>query len=179
MDRRRTHECREAREALVRRLVMRHRKRYDTVAKQKSGLMRIPMTLVVAVASGAVTADGIAAEPPAPLAPASKWQMDYAPAECRLLRTFAEGKDKTTLQLGRLDVSDVLEMALAGQHMPATDGDVAVSVSTSTVPRFRVCVLVVSPLPAERPEVSASGRTRTLQALCAAMSQPPSLLGWA
>lgn len=95
--------------------------------------MRNLKTLVVAAAGGAMAAAGIAAEPPTQLAPTSKWQMDYAPTECRLLRTFAAGKDKATLQLSRLDVSDVLEMALAGQHMPATDGDVAVSISTSTV----------------------------------------------
>lgn len=95
--------------------------------------MRMGMTLMLAMAGGAVATAGITAESPAPLSPVSKWQMDYAPAECRLLRTFGEGKEKTTLQLSRVDVSDILEMALAGQHVPATAGDVPVSVSTSTV----------------------------------------------
>ncbi|SFP48179.1 TonB family protein [Sphingomonas rubra] len=95
--------------------------------------MAIRRTLVAGITGSAAAAAAIAADPPTQLAPTSKWQMDYAPTECRLLRTFGEGKSKTTLQLSRLDVSDVLEMALAAQHVPVTDGDVPVSVSTSTV----------------------------------------------
>lgn len=74
-----------------------------------------------------------AAEPKPPMAPTSKWNMDYAPTECRLLRTFGEGKEQILLQIARYDVLDRLEMALAGPHIPATDEKQAVSVSTSTV----------------------------------------------
>jgi TonB family protein len=59
--------------------------------------------------------------------------MDYAPSECRLIRSFSEGNDQVTLQLSRLDVDDLLEMALAGPRMPATAGESDVAVSTSTV----------------------------------------------
>ncbi|MET0373824.1 MAG: energy transducer TonB [Rhizorhabdus sp.] len=88
-------------------------------------MMAIP--LLAGLAGTAAAAD------PVPLAPSSKWQMDYAPSECRLLRSFGEGKDRTTLQLGRLDVTDAIEMALAGPHVPATDRELPVTVSTATV----------------------------------------------
>ena len=74
-----------------------------------------------------------AAEPKPPMVPTSKWNVDYAPTECRLLRTFGEGKEQILLQIARYDVLDRLEMALAGPHIPATDEKQAVSVSTSTV----------------------------------------------
>ena len=95
--------------------------------------MRVQKVVAFVVMSGIAGTAAIAADRAVPLSPSSKWQMDYAPSECRLLRSFGEDRDRTTLQLSRLDVSDVLEMALAGSHMPATDGDVPVSVSTSTV----------------------------------------------
>ena len=95
--------------------------------------MRVQRVVALVVMSGIACNAAIAAKRAVSLSPSSKWQMDYAPSECRLLRTFGEDKDRTTLQLSRLDVSDVLEMALAGSHMPATDGDASVSVSTSTV----------------------------------------------
>ena len=59
--------------------------------------------------------------------------MDYAPSQCQLLRTFGEGKEAVALRLGRLGIDDVLELNLAGRHMPETDSYVAVEVSTTTV----------------------------------------------
>jgi len=90
---------------------------------------------IFAVIATVIFADhGVAAaERRPPLIPTSKWQMDYAPSECRLLRSFSEGNDRVTLQLSRLDVDDVLEMALAGPRMPATAEESDVAVSTSTV----------------------------------------------
>lgn len=67
------------------------------------------------------------------VAPSSKWQVDYAPTECRLIRTFGEGKDLTILQISRYGLVDSLEMLLAGPHIPATDQNVPVLVATSTV----------------------------------------------
>lgn len=74
-----------------------------------------------------------AAEPKPPLAPSSKWEVDYAPTECRLRRAFGEGSEQMLLQLSRYDLHDQLEMALAGPHIPATDDNGPVSVATSTV----------------------------------------------
>lgn len=73
-----------------------------------------------------------AAQPPHVLAPTSKWQVDYAPTECRLIRIFGEGKERTILQISRYDLADRLEMLLAGPWIPATDKRVPVSVATST-----------------------------------------------
>jgi TonB family protein len=95
--------------------------------------MRTQGLLAMVGTAGLVGTSAAAADPIVPLAPVSKWQMDYAPAECRLLRTFGEGKDKVTLQLSRLDVEDALELSLAAERMPATDNYVPASVSTSTV----------------------------------------------
>ncbi|WP_343528331.1 energy transducer TonB [Sphingomonas sp.] len=86
------------------------------------------------VALGASLSQGLfAAEPSPPLAPTSKWEMNYAPNECRLLRTFGEGKAQVLLQISRFDVRDSLEMALAGPRFPATERNVPVLVATSTV----------------------------------------------
>lgn len=74
-----------------------------------------------------------AAEPGPPIAPSSKWQMDYAPTECRLMREFGEGKDQILLQISRYDLRDRLEMGLAGRRFPVTDDRQPVSVSTTTV----------------------------------------------
>ncbi len=73
-----------------------------------------------------------AAEPKPPMTPTSKWNMNYAPTECRLLRTFGEGKDQILLQIARYDLRDELEMALAGPHIPPTDDNVPVTVATTT-----------------------------------------------
>lgn len=72
-------------------------------------------------------------KPPAPLAPSSKWQLDYGMSECRLLRSFGEGRDRITLQLGRGYLEDVVEMALASARIPSSEGYVDVSVGTTTV----------------------------------------------
>ncbi len=95
--------------------------------------MRTNMKIVATIIAVAACPAAAAAKEFVPLAPATKWQMDYAPSECRLLRTFGEGKGQTTLQLSRLDVNDVLEMALAGPRIPVTDENLPAVVSTSTV----------------------------------------------
>lgn len=95
--------------------------------------MQIRTMTAIAILAGLAGTAAAAADPDTPLAPSSKWQLDYAPSECRLLRSFGEGKDRVTLQLGRLDVTDAIEMALAGPHVPATDRDLPVTVSTATV----------------------------------------------
>lgn len=95
--------------------------------------MRVHGVVALVAMSGIAGNAAMAAKRTVPLSPLSKWQMDYASSECRLLRTFGEDNERTTLQLSRLDVSNVLEMAIAGPHIPVTDGDVPVSVSTSTV----------------------------------------------
>jgi len=95
--------------------------------------VRTFVTSLAMMAGNVAPQAAIAAEPPPVLAPSSKWQVDYAPNECRLIRIFGEGKDRTILQLSRYDPVDRLEMLLAGPHIPATDKRVPVSVATSTM----------------------------------------------
>ncbi|WP_394662255.1 TonB family protein [uncultured Sphingomonas sp.] len=94
--------------------------------------VRTGMALTM-ILGGMVSQIVLAADPQVPIAPSSKWQVDYAPTECRLIRTFGEGKDRTILQISRYDLPDRLEMLLAGPHIPATERNVPVSVATSTM----------------------------------------------
>lgn len=82
--------------------------------------------------SGVLPGPVSAVEPPPPIAPSSKWQLDYAPTECRMIRAFGEGKDQILLQISRYDLHDRLEMGLAGPRFPMTEDNQPVSVSTST-----------------------------------------------
>jgi TonB family protein len=79
------------------------------------------------------SAAGLAAGPGAPLEPTTKWQMDYAPGECRLLRTFGEGKDAVTVQFSRLDPAPHIEIGLIGRSLPSTPSPVSSTLSTTTV----------------------------------------------
>lgn len=87
----------------------------------------------ITVAVGLASAGAHAVEPTPTLQPTSKWQVDYALAECRLLRTFGDGDRRVTLQLTRLGVDDALELSLAGPSIPATYTDLPAKVATSTV----------------------------------------------
>jgi TonB family protein len=95
----------------------------------------IPIWVGMAIMAGSILPQiaSAAAEPKPPLAPSSKWQVDYAPTECRLMRNFGEGKDQILLQISRYDLRDRLEMGLAGRSFPMTDDRQSVSVSTTTV----------------------------------------------
>jgi TonB family protein len=95
--------------------------------------MRTEAMLAVMLAAGLVSSGVVEAKDRPVLSPTSKWQMDYAPSECRLLRSFGEGKDRITLQFSRLGVDDVLGMTLAGQELPKTEKYVLAKVSTSTM----------------------------------------------
>lgn len=86
---------------------------------------------VALLASAATLA--VAADPASPLAPATKWQMDYAPNECRLLRSFGTGRDAVTVQFSRLDPVPHLEMTLVGQRLPATATSMPTRFSTTTI----------------------------------------------
>jgi hypothetical protein len=82
----------------------------------------------------ALATDGIPGEvPPSLLSATSKWQMDYAPSECRLVRSFGTGSDKITLQFGRMLVENYLEMTIAGSNLRAPKTFGAVSVSTKAM----------------------------------------------
>jgi TonB family protein len=101
------------------------------VAKGKP--VRIWWALPIVATLGVQIVESAAQGSSMPLAPSSKWQMDYASGECRLIRSFGEGKDLVTLQFARGGDIDAIEMAIAGRRMPATGEEVPVSVGTSTV----------------------------------------------
>jgi hypothetical protein len=90
-------------------------------------------TVVASIIGNAAGAVGTAPV----LVATSKWQMEYAPAECRLLRTFGEGQNRVTLQFSLMDINDRLEMALAGPQIPTTKGLTEAKVSTTTVTSVR------------------------------------------
>ena len=95
--------------------------------------MRIGWAVSIVVTLAAQAVGAAAQEPPKPLMPSSKWQIDYASGDCRLIRSFGEGKDLVTLQFARANDVDEIEMALGGRGMPTTREEVPVSVGTSTV----------------------------------------------
>ncbi|RYF47789.1 MAG: hypothetical protein EOO38_11450 [Cytophagaceae bacterium] len=79
--------------------------------------------------------------PPNLLSATSKWQMDYAPSECRLVRSFGTGSNKITLQFGRMLVENYLEMTIAGPNLQSSKGVSAVSISTkamANIPNIQV-----------------------------------------
>lgn len=95
--------------------------------------MRIGRIVPVLVTLALVSGDAAAQELPKPLAPSSKWQIDYASGDCRLIRSFGEGRHLVTLQFARANDIDELVMALGGREMPTTREEVPVAVGTSTV----------------------------------------------
>jgi hypothetical protein len=96
-------------------------------------MVRIGWLLPVLMTLAAQVVEASVKEPSTPLPPSSKWQIDYASGECRLIRSFGEGKDLVTLQFARGGDIDTIDMALGGRGMPATREEVPVSVGTSTV----------------------------------------------
>lgn len=72
----------------------------------------------LALSASAAAAPGIK-----PLAPSSKWSVDYARDMCVLLRTFGEGPDKVTIGFKPSPMSDQLELmvikAAGGNARPA------------------------------------------------------------
>lgn len=89
--------------------------------------------LVPTLAAAALLA--AAAPPPAtPLPPSTKWRLDYAPTECRLLRSFGAGADEVTIQFSKLTPDPAIEVALVGRRFPATDRPVPARLTTTTVP---------------------------------------------
>lgn len=75
--------------------------------------------------------------PNAPLAPASKWRMDYGRTQCQLLRTFGEGQDAVTLQFSMIDPEPPIELGLVARGVPPTRGDRPATLSTTTVPSIQ------------------------------------------
>ena len=100
-------------------------------------MMRIGRAWMVLISLSAQMTGAQAQVSPAPLPPISKWQMDYASGDCRLIRSFGTDKDPVTLQFTRTGISDSIELAIGGRRMPVTRQPVAVAVGTSTVERVR------------------------------------------
>jgi hypothetical protein len=95
--------------------------------------MTLPHVIATVLAMSLLADAGIAAVEDSGLTPKSQWQLDYAASECRLLRTFGEGRDTVTVQFSRLGSDDDPELSLAGQRMPETEDDLPAKVTTSTV----------------------------------------------
>ena len=55
------------------------------------------MRLCLTIACAAIAPVLVAASQPVRLQPSSPWDVDYGENSCRLIRTFAEGKEKTVL----------------------------------------------------------------------------------
>ena len=52
------------------------------------------------------------------LQPAGPWKIDYAPNECRLVRTFGTGDGAITLRFARGAGLDSFDMLIAGKALP-------------------------------------------------------------
>ena len=65
-----------------------------------------------------ITALSPAAFAAAPLQPAGRWTIDYAPNECRLVRTFGTGDDAVTLLMRRGSSPDQADLIIAGKALP-------------------------------------------------------------
>ena len=53
-----------------------------------------------------------------PLQPAGPWKIDYAPNECRLVRTFGTGDEAVTLRFARGAGLGSFDMLIAGKALP-------------------------------------------------------------
>lgn len=53
------------------------------------------------------------------LAPTTKWQLDYAGENCRLVRSFGEGDSRVLLGIEQIGPSDSFSMSLAGNPLAA------------------------------------------------------------
>ena len=73
-------------------------------------LLAIPLlALVITAATAPVSA---------PLHPAEPWKIDYAPDECRLVRTFGTGDEAITLLIRRGGSPDQVDLIIAGKSLP-------------------------------------------------------------
>lgn len=65
----------------------------------------------------------IAAAEPVRLQPSSAWVLDYGEDSCRLIRTFGEGKEKTTLVL-ESDAPNQMDMLATGKSLGNYNADI-------------------------------------------------------
>lgn len=65
----------------------------------------------------------IAATEPVRLQPSSAWVLDYGDDSCRLIRTFGEGKEKTTLVL-ESDAPNQMDVLATGKPLGNYDADI-------------------------------------------------------
>ena len=69
------------------------------------------------VASAVLASAASAKDEPQVLQPSSKWNLDYAERNCRLLRTFGEGDDKVVLIMDQIRPGDTFSMTVAESPM--------------------------------------------------------------
>ena len=77
---------------------------------------KFPLLLAMPLLAMVLTAATAPAS--APLQPAGPWKIDYAPNECRLVRTFGTGDGAITLRFARGAGLDSFDMLIAGKALP-------------------------------------------------------------
>lgn len=66
------------------------------------------------LAFSALAAPLVAAESPVELAPSSKWNVDFAPDKCQLIRTFGEGENLHYLRFQQYSPGEAAGLTVAG-----------------------------------------------------------------
>lgn len=77
--------------------------------------------LTVVMLAAALTGTSTSGAEQAPLAPVSKWQMDYTPGDCRLLRTFGDKATRTTIQFSQSGPG-LLHVRVVARNLPRVRG---------------------------------------------------------
>lgn len=73
------------------------------------------------VVAGVLTFMPVMADESVPLEPSSKWTIEYADAECQLVRTFGTSENQILLRIGRGDAFDISDMVMSGPHLKKQD----------------------------------------------------------
>ena len=81
---------------------------------------KFPLLLATPLAAIVLTA--ATAQASVPLQPAGPWKIDYAPNECRLVRTFGTGDGAITLLIRRGGSPDQADLIIAGKALPKFRG---------------------------------------------------------
>lgn len=85
--------------------------------------------LTAAIAMLVAAPPARSAQPTEPLQPSSRWRVDYADSECRLMREFGTGENAITLRIVRRDASDTFDSIIAGPGIPNLPRQVDVTVT--------------------------------------------------
>ena len=84
--------------------------------------MHRKFSLLLATPLAAIVLTAATAQASVPLQPAGPWKIDYAPNECRLVRTFGTGDEAITLLIRRGGSPDQADLIIAGKALPKFRG---------------------------------------------------------